>query len=58
MDFANMLGVKTVTTHMGFMPENPNTKEYKDVLDTIYDLCLYANQYGIHFCFETVCADR
>ena len=53
IDFANMIGVKTVTTHMGFMPENPNTQEYKDVLDTIYDLCLYANQYGINFCFET-----
>ena len=53
MDFANMLGVKTVTTHMGFMPENPNTKEYKDILETIYDLCLYASQYGINFCFET-----
>ena len=38
---------------MGFMPENPNTQEYKDVLDTIYDLCLYASQYGINFCFET-----
>ena len=35
------------------MPEIPNTHEYKDVLDTIYDLCLYANQYGINFCFET-----
>ncbi len=53
IDFANMLNVKTVTTHMGFMPENPNTKEYKDVLDAIYDLCLYANQYNIDFCFET-----
>ncbi len=53
IDFANMLGVKTVTTHMGFIPENPSTKEYEGVVDTIYDLCLYANQYGIDFCFET-----
>ena len=53
MDFANMLNLKTVTTHMGFMPENPNTKEYRDVLDAIYELCEYANQYGIDFCFET-----
>ena len=27
MDFAHHLNVKTVTTHMGFMPENPNTIE-------------------------------
>ena len=53
MDFANMLDLKTVTTHMGFMPENPNTKEYRDILDAIYELCEYANQYGIDFCFET-----
>ena len=53
MDFANMLNLKTVTTHMGFMPENPNTKEYRDILDAIYELCEYANQYGINFCFET-----
>lgn len=53
MDFANMLNLKTVTTHMGFMPENPNTKEYRDILDAIYELCEYANQYGIDFCFET-----
>lgn len=53
IDFANILKVKTVTTHMGFMPENPSTKEYKDVLETIYELCLYANQYNIDFCFET-----
>lgn len=53
MDFANMLNLKTVTTHMGFMPENPSTKEYKDILEAIYELCEYANQYGINFCFET-----
>ncbi len=53
IDFAHILNVKTVTTHMGFIPENPSTKEYQDVLDTIYDLCLYANQYNIDFCFET-----
>ena len=53
MDFANMLNLKTVTTHMGFMPENPNTDEYREILDAIYELCEYANQYGINFCFET-----
>ncbi len=53
IDFANMLKVKTVTTHMGFLPECPHTKEYKDLLETIFDLCKYANQYDIDFCFET-----
>ena len=33
IDFANMLNVKTVTTHMGFMPENPSSELYKEVLD-------------------------
>lgn len=53
IDFANMLDVKTVTTHMGFMPENPNTDEYREIIEAIYDLCQHANQYGIDFCFET-----
>lgn len=53
IDFANILKVKTVTTHMGFMPECPSSKEYKDVLEAIYDLTLYASKYGIDFCFET-----
>lgn len=53
IDFANMLGVKTVTTHVGFMPENPSTNEYKGVLDAICDLCAHAGKYGINFCFET-----
>lgn len=53
IDFANMLNVKTVTTHMGFLPECPTTKEYKDVLEAIYELCKHADKYGIDFCFET-----
>ena len=53
IDFAHELNAPTVTTHLGFLPECPNTKEYQELLDTIYDLCLYCNQYGIEFCFET-----
>ena len=53
MDFAHHLNVKTVTTHMGFMPENPNTIEYREILDCLYELCSYADKYGILFCFET-----
>ena len=53
MDFAHHLNVKTVTTHMGFMPENPNTIEYREILDCLFELCSYADKYGILFCFET-----
>lgn len=53
IDFANILNVKTVTTHMGFLPESFCEPNYQEVLDTIYDLSLYANQYNIDFCFET-----
>ena len=53
MDFAHHLGVTTVTTHMGFMPENPSTIEYKEILECLYELCSYADKYGILFCFET-----
>ena len=53
IDFSNMLNVKTVTTHMGFMPENPSNPNYKEVIDAIYELCEYASKYNIDFCFET-----
>ena len=56
IDFANelkCLGVKTVTTHMGFMPENPSDPNYKEVLDAIYELCVHAAKYDLDFCFET-----
>lgn len=53
IDFAHELNVPTVTTHMGFMPENPSDPKYKAVLDALYELCSYAAQYEIDFCFET-----
>ena len=36
-DFAKMLGVADLITHMGFIPENPNTDEYRAVVATIKD---------------------
>lgn len=52
-DFAKKLGVKNVATHVGFLPETPNTKEYQSIvcaLRAVVEYCKNNNQY---FLFET-----
>lgn len=52
-DFACMLGVKEITTHLGYVPEYPATKEYRDVLSAAKCVADYCKQKGIRFTFET-----
>lgn len=52
-DFAAKLGVTDVITHVGFMPENPATTEYNEIISCLKLICktlLAKNQY---FLFET-----
>jgi len=53
MDFAVMLGLTDVTTHMGFIPENPSTTEYREVVAAVGELARYAKARGLWFNFET-----
>lgn len=52
-DFCKMLGVDNMTTHVGFMPEIPNSKEYNSFLDALSVVADYCNKLNIKFCFET-----
>ncbi len=52
-DFAAMLGVKNMATHVGFIPENPSTKEYRDLCEALRYIVAYCKTKGLNFNFET-----
>ena len=53
VDFASWLGVENVATHVGFIPENPSTDEYRGVLEAVRHIAKYCEEKGINFNFET-----
>ena len=53
VDFARMLGVKDVMTHVGFIPEQPATQEYRSVVSAVREMADYCAKYGMYFNFET-----
>lgn len=52
-DFANLMGVKTVGLHIGFVPHDRNTSEYRDVLAVTRDVCDYVKKNGQAIHLET-----
>ena len=52
-DFAVKIGVTDVITHMGFIPENPSTTEYGEVVAAIRCLAEYFKSQGCWLLFET-----
>jgi sugar phosphate isomerase/epimerase len=52
-DFANLMGVKTVGLHIGFVPHDRTTSEYKEVLAVTRDVCDYAKKNGQAIHLET-----
>ena len=52
-DFAKLLGVQDVITHVGFLPENPNTTEFTDVVCALREIALHCKKNGQYFLFET-----
>jgi len=53
VDFAEKIGVSSVATHMGFLPENCNTEEFRAIVAAIKDLAAYCGKKGITLLFET-----
>jgi len=51
--FAKQLGVGDIVTHVGFIPENPSTTEYRETVVAIRDVALYCKNLDIYFNFET-----
>ena len=52
-DFAKMLGVKDVVTHVGFLPEVPTTTEYHKLICTLKQVAEYMKSNDQYFLFET-----
>ncbi len=52
-DFANLMGVKTVGLHIGFVPHDRTTSEYRDALAVTRDVCDYVKKNGQAIHLET-----
>ena len=52
-DFAVKVGVPSITTHVGFIPENPSNPLYPGVVDALREVVDYCRARGLTFCFET-----
>ncbi len=52
-DFAAMIGAPSLTTHVGFIPEDPNQADYADLVDSLRELCRHCEKQGLLFQFET-----
>lgn len=52
-DFAKLLGVQDIVTHMGFIPENPNDPEFLPFCDAVRVVAEHCKKNGQHLLFET-----
>lgn len=52
-NWARDVGINAVTSHIGFIPEDPNDPEYEPFLRTIKAFCDYCRDNGQTFAFET-----
>lgn len=52
-DFAKKIGVVNVATHLGFIPETPNTAEYTSLVCAVRALAQYIKENGQYFLLET-----
>ena len=47
------LGVKNIIYHSGYIPENPLSELYHEIIANLRYICGIYKKYGIYFCFET-----
>ncbi len=52
-DFARRLGVPSITTHVGFIPENPSDPLYPGLIAALKEIAGYCAANGQSFWFET-----
>lgn len=53
VDFANAIGARIVTFHMGFLPESPADAAYRAMLAAVTDIAAYAAQRNVTISLET-----
>lgn len=51
--FAAKAGVPSITTHVGFIPENPSDPRYGEVLAALKEIAQVCVDFGLDFWFET-----
>ena len=51
--FAEKIGVTDVITHCGYLPEDPTSKEYSDIVASLRYLAEFYKKHGRWFLFET-----
>jgi len=52
-DFARSVGVPSITTHVGFIPENPSDPLYRGVIAALREVAQHCRERGVEFWFET-----
>jgi L-ribulose-5-phosphate 3-epimerase len=52
IDFAALLCVPYVNTHVGFIPENPHDSVYHELISVLQELCRYARHKNVSFAME------
>ena len=51
--FAAKFSLPSITTHVGFLPEDPNDKLYTDTVESLKEIVAHCGELGIDFLFET-----
>ncbi len=51
--FAAKLGVPSITTHCGFIPQDPNDPDYTGTVEALKEVAAACKENGIEFWFET-----
>ena len=52
-DFAHKVGVESITTHVGFIPEDPKDPVYISLIDVLREVASFCKANGQSFWFET-----
>ena len=52
-DFAKMMGITDIITHLGFIPENPSSTEFQSLASAVKYVANYFKRNGQYFLFET-----
>lgn len=52
-DFARAVGIDSITTHVGFIPDNPYDPLYSNLLIALKTIVAHCKSNGQMFCFET-----
>jgi sugar phosphate isomerase/epimerase len=52
-DFAQMIGVPSITTHVGFIPEDPGDPRYPGLIGALREIAEHCEDRDLEFWFET-----